>query len=159
MSELNEDVDLVFVGNALSDAEKLEIKRLDLESRVFNFQPSDSELPSFYSNSLGLLHLSSMEGFGLPILEGLRSEIPVVLPRIPINVEVAQNHGCFFEAENFDGLVDEVKKTIAGQNWTPKSLKAGAEYAKKFSWYECARLTAQAYFSALEHKNMGKRMV
>jgi glycosyltransferase involved in cell wall biosynthesis len=157
MSELSEDVDLVFVGKALSDAEKLEIKRLDLESRVFNFQPSDSDLPSFYSNSLGLLHLSSMEGFGLPILEGLRSEIPVVLPRIPINLEVAQNHGCFFEAENFDGLVDEVKKTIAGQNWTPESLISGSEYAKKFSWYECARLTAQAYVTALEHKNKGRK--
>jgi glycosyltransferase involved in cell wall biosynthesis len=156
LRELTQEINLVFVGPNLTGEEKAEVKRLGLESRVFNYQPNDEELPSFYAHAMGLLHLSRMEGFGLPILEGLRSEIPVILPKNSINLEVAQSHGCFFEEDNFDELVKEVRETLAGKNWTHETLLAGAQYAKKFTWYECARLTAGAYHSAVERKNAKK---
>ena len=66
--------------------------RPDLPPSIkFLGQVSDLELSSLYQNCLGLLHLSSHEGFGLPVLEALSFNKPVICQPLPVYKELVSS--------------------------------------------------------------------
>lgn len=87
----NKDLYLVAVGKhtAYQDevrtlAEKLGVSR---RLKILNKVPTE-HLPALMQSSCGMVYLSIFEGFGIPVLEGLHSNIPVI----------TNKDGCFREA-------------------------------------------------------------
>jgi glycosyltransferase involved in cell wall biosynthesis len=142
---------VVFAGPKFSDKEKKLVASLGVESQILCLQPSDQDLVHLYRHALVLLHISETEGFGLPILEAMSQETPVILGRNAINHEVAGDLGLYFENTSLQDFLEVVESYIQ------RPLKVeGSEFGKKlrqhaesFTWKECARLTALAYRAAL----------
>ena len=88
---LNKDLYLVAIGKHTSYqdevrtyAEKMGVSR---QLKVLNKVPSE-HLPALLQSASGMVYLSIFEGFGIPVLEGLYSNIPVI----------TNKNGCFPEA-------------------------------------------------------------
>ena len=69
----------------------------EFESRlIWLDDASDDELAYAYTHAKAMILPSIYEGFGLPVVEAARSNIPLLLSDIPVFREVASGHAAFF---------------------------------------------------------------
>ncbi len=52
------------------------------------------------------------EGFGLPIIESINNECPVVCSKTPIFKEIGNNQVNYFDLNDEDSLIDAILKAI-----------------------------------------------
>lgn len=83
--------------------------------------------PSFY------------EGFGIPILEAMKLEIPVIASDIAPHREIARNAALFFNPQVPGELANELAKIIKNQTIKISLVAGGIIQAKKFSWERAAQ--------------------
>lgn len=74
---------------------------------------NDSELELFYSKATALLFTSKAEGFGLPIVEALQKNIPVICSDIEVFREIGRDY-CFYvdidRQASLAGLIEELQQ-------------------------------------------------
>ena len=127
-----------------------ELERLIVESQVKadivtpGFIP-DEDLPLYYSAASCLAFPSHYEGFGLGVLEGLKSGIPVVASKVSSIPEVAGKAAHFVEPKNPVELAAGLKEVLTNDNYAQDLVKKGLEQAKKFSWDKMAAETYDLY--------------
>jgi len=109
-------------------------KRLGITPRSV----SDAELETLYKNAQALVFPSLMEGFGLPALEALRNNCPVILSDIPVFHELFGDVPSYFNPHDVNALVTLL------QNPPPKP-KHIANILAKFSWQKMAKETLSVY--------------
>lgn len=105
----------------------------------------EGELPALYSGALGFAYVSKYEGFGLPLLEAMRCQVPVIYGANSSMKEIVGPHGLGVDAEstleisNAFGIIfeDEVKRT--------ELIKKGYCRALEFSWDQAAMSTMELY--------------
>ena len=97
------------------------------------------ELAELYRGAAALLLPTRYEGFGLPVLEAMATGTPVVATPDPALREVAGDAAVYAEAGE---LADAVRSALERRG---ELVAAGLERARRFSWQETARLTAEAY--------------
>jgi glycosyltransferase involved in cell wall biosynthesis len=107
------DVNLVIVGKQGWMVEDL-AKRLQghsaLNKRLFWLQGiSDEYLEAVYVASACLLAASEGEGFGLPLIEAAKQQLPIIARDIPVFREVAGEHAYFFKGLQADVLANSIK--------------------------------------------------
>lgn len=144
--EKHADINLVFLGGGrFSSEEHRHLKSLGISEKVTQWDVSDEDLPRAYSNAIALLYPSIHEGFGLPLVEAMSSEIPVIASDTAINREIAGGAGAFFPVGNSSEMADLMKTVLTEPNAQMTKIRIGLELSKKFSWLECAKQTAEVY--------------
>lgn len=73
----------------------------------------DNELSYLYDNVRGLIFTSEVEGFGLPIVEGLQRGLPVFASDIPVFREIGRQGVKFVDLKNPESLADELEAHVA----------------------------------------------
>ena len=129
---------LVVVGPSKDEELASELRRRGADVR--GYVPKD-ELVRLYQQAACLVFPSRYEGFGLPVVEAMACGTPVVAAPEQAMQEVAG------DAAIFTGdLADGVRRALADR---ARLSAAGLERAKRFSWRETARITAEVYRSVL----------
>lgn len=121
------DVNLVIVGQKGWMVEAL-AERLNAHPesgrRLFWLQGiSDEYLEQVYAASTCLIAASENEGFGLPLIEAARHELPIIARDIPVFREVAGEHACYFTGQDGGSLAETVQEWLQlhSNNLTPSS--------------------------------------
>ena len=83
-----------------------------LNEKLFFYNDlNDSELELFYSKATALLFTSRAEGFGLPIVEALQKNIPVICSDIAVFREIGRDY-CFYvdidQKASLAGLIEKL---------------------------------------------------
>lgn len=112
--EKNVDVKYVIIGKIGWDVDYL-VKRIknhkEYNKRLFMLTNIDDEhLCYAYQNSKALIFASYIEGFGLPIIEGLYNKLQVLASDIKIHKEIGLNFVSYFDLSKTDSLVELIEK-------------------------------------------------
>ena len=123
-------VRVVFVGK-----EDFFYKRLGIQPKTV----TDVELSNLYQNAQALIFPSFMEGFGLPALEALANNCPVIVSDIPVFHEILRSSATYFDPHNADDLARILKSAVK------KRLPVDSNILKNYSWQKMAKETLSIY--------------
>ena len=148
LSGKSENHKLVFAGKIASDEKtKLDyyIKENQLEGQIiFTNYISDDHLAILYKNAKAFLFPTYYEGFGIPIIEAMIYNLPVLTSITGAAPEIANNHAVlvnpFSEKEIAEGIhrLDSI---------THAHLEKAKNYASTFTWDKVAKETIKVYES------------
>ena len=108
---------------------------------------SEEQLATLYSAATLLAFPSLYEGFGLPILEAMRSGTAVLTSQESAMSEVAAQRAVLCNPHDIDNISQQLQHAISGISSDQQQLKSHAEFAKQFSWQACAHNTLKVYQS------------
>lgn len=124
------------------------VQELKLDERViFAGAISDQELTNLYQNALAYVFPSLMEGFGLPGLEAMSHNCPVLSSNAGSLPEIYGKAAFYFDPIDTNDIAEKIKKIITEPDLREKLKKLGLEQVKKFSWKSCAEKTLKIYKS------------
>ena len=128
-----------------------ECVKLGIEDRVL-FAPHVpyEDLPWVYGAAEILVMPSSIEGFGLPVLEAMACGTPVVCSRVASLPEVAGDAAEYFEPSSAEDLAAAMERILRSNQLQKTMRLKGLERAKLFAWEECARRHSRIYKEALK---------
>lgn len=89
---------------------------------------------AFYQHASIFVMPSIYEGFGMPILEAMASNCPVITSDIPVLREVAGNAAIFAEVGNGTSFSNQIKKLLNDQHLQNELIKRGKKRLESFSW-------------------------
>ncbi|MDD2482651.1 MAG: glycosyltransferase family 1 protein [Candidatus Shapirobacteria bacterium] len=117
------------------------VKQEGIESNiVFTDFIDDIQKTTLYSNAKALIIPSTYEGFGIPVIEAMKLDTPVISSNIAPLKEVIQSNGFYFDPTNQKELVDQL---IKFENSKPseieKIVKSAKIRADFFSWKNTAK--------------------
>jgi len=113
---------------------------------ITNVLPADSvSLSAIYTGAIAYVQPSLSEGFGLPVLEAMICQTPVIAANTSALVEVVGEAGILVEpeAEDFAAAVTQVIGWSKAKRQT--QLEKASKHAATFSWAKTAEATAKVY--------------
>jgi len=135
------DLELVLVGSQGWGYQ--EIKREILKTKgikELNYLPAE-DIPSLYQEAEAFVFPSFYEGFGLPLLEAMACECPVVASQAGSLPEVGGEAAIYFNPNNISEIAEKIQMVLTNQNLKDNLKKKGLERVKNFSWEKCAEQT------------------
>ncbi|OQA94403.1 MAG: Alpha-D-kanosaminyltransferase [Bacteroidetes bacterium ADurb.Bin217] len=146
------DIPLVLVGNGRQYVEKVKeyIIQESLQSRVILLSNVDSEdLPALYQSARMFVYPSKYEGFGIPILEALKSRTPVITSNISSLPEVGGNAAMYINPDSIEDLSEAMLFLYRNQDACNDLIQKGIAHAQQFSFSAFAHNTMNVYKSIL----------
>jgi glycosyltransferase involved in cell wall biosynthesis len=137
---------LAFGGGRFNNLETAIINELGFKrSFVEQIDGCDEVLASLYANALCFVYPSFYEGFGMPPLEAMAAECPVVASFSSSIPEVVNDAGVYFDPNNSEDMCLAIEKVILDEVLRSKLVKLGLENVKLFSWQKCGIETLEIY--------------
>lgn len=122
------------------------IKELKLEQEVcFTGYVSEEDLPSIYSLSDVFAFPSIYEGFGIPVLEAMACEVPVLTSNLGALPETAGGNSYLVNPFNEVEIADGIFQLLSDVNLRNMLLAKGKEWVKGFTWEQSAKETINVY--------------
>jgi glycosyltransferase involved in cell wall biosynthesis len=148
--KLNRDFQLIcFGGGAFSSAERTKIASFQLADKVIQISGDDNKLAYLYRRATAFIYPSLYEGFGMPPLEAMAFDCPVICSNISSIPEVVGDAGEYFDPYNVDSIIDAIEKVVYSDNRSHHLKQLGQSRSKVFSWDLCAQQTSEVYRSLL----------
>lgn len=145
---ITDNIYLVLVGKKDYFYQVLEktVKNLGLENKIIFFgQASDDDLSMLYQNALAYIFPSLMEGFGLPGLEAMAHDCPVLSSNAGSLPEIYGPAALYFNPESAAEMAETIRTIAHSPEQQEKLKKLGQEQIKKYSWDKCAQQTLDVY--------------
>jgi glycosyltransferase involved in cell wall biosynthesis len=147
-AERLQGLDLVIAGKRgwMYDQIFAQVEALGLRDRVrFPGYVAKEDLPALYGGARLFAYPSRYEGFGLPVLEAMRCETPVVTTNVSSMPEVAGDAALLVDPDDVAGLADALVRLVNDPTLARDLARRGRERAARFSWERCARETLDVY--------------
>ena len=136
----NKDIKLVLVGSYDWKSFDIEVKirELNLISRIILLGHVHSEdLPILYSISTAFCYVSFAEGFGMPVLEALKSGVPVVVSELDVFKELFSEIPYYVDPYSPISIAHGINRVLSSENQL--RIEEGLSLAKNFSWEASAQ--------------------
>lgn len=104
-----------------------------------------SDVPGIFQNAEMMIYPSFFEGFGIPVLEGLFSQIPVITSNTSCLPEAGGPGAWYIDPANVKQLADtmiEVQQNVAARQ---KKIQLGWAYAQQFTTQQAAAAVMEVY--------------
>jgi glycosyltransferase involved in cell wall biosynthesis len=119
------------------------------EARVHQVGGDDSVLSALYRGASAFVYPSRFEGFGIPPLEALSCDCPLVCSDTGAVREVVGNAGLYFNPANPEELAKALERIVEDDQLRASLRAAGQTRVQQFSWEKCAAQTMALYNTAL----------
>lgn len=130
---------LVAFGPEPSKEEKI------LYQKVKFVSGNDELLANFYKKARCFIFPSSYEGFGIPSLEAMEMECPIIIPNSSCFPEIVGDAGLYFECGNKKDLASKLNEILDNESLRNSLIIKGKKRFKEFTYERCAKETIAAY--------------
>ncbi|MBI3921262.1 MAG: glycosyltransferase family 4 protein [Armatimonadetes bacterium] len=110
---------------------------------------ADADLPDLYRAARLFVFPSLYEGFGIPILEAMACETPVVASNTSSMPEVAGEAAVLVDPLSEDSIAGGIARGLEDERLRNSLVLRGLARASQFSWERTARATIEVYRKAL----------
>ncbi|MAF20519.1 MAG: glycosyl transferase family 1 [Parcubacteria group bacterium] len=115
------------------------------DSVVFADFISNQELADLYQNASLYVFPSLCEGFGLPPLEAMACQLPVVCSKTSCLPEVLGSGAVYFNPQSVDDMADKILQILKDKELQDKLILKGGQIVKKYQWTKTAQQTLNIY--------------
>ncbi len=138
LAKIDPQTRLVFTSPAAPELLNI-IQKNHLENRViFNSGLSETTLAEYYRGADAVVFPSLYEGFGLPVLEGMASGVPVLTSNVTSLPEVASDAAVLIDPFEVDSLTHGIERITVDTVLRGDLIQKGLLRAKEFSWDKSA---------------------
>jgi|TARA_B100001094_G_scaffold196913_1_gene190958 glycosyltransferase involved in cell wall biosynthesis len=130
---LDDKWDFIIIGTDMWKGQ-LNLDGISNNVKFFGRKTGD-ELAMWMASSSALVYVSYFEGFGLPIIEGMMSGVPVISSNLTSLPEVGGNAVIYVDPFNIESISEGMQEAI---NNYSKYRNLGLEQATLFSWDKSA---------------------
>lgn len=153
LEKTDSDVMLVIVGRHTPYADTVFRYARDkgLSDRILHITNADfSDLPSIYRMAQIFVYPSRIEGFGIPLLEALWSEVPVIGATGSCLEEAGGPDSVYVNPDNADELAGWFNRLLDSPEIGKSMVEKGLEFAKSFSGESFCVKTMAVYRKLLD---------
>ena len=108
-----------------------------------------TDFPAIYQLSSGVIYPSVFEGFGIPVLEALWSNVPVITSNISCLPETGGNAAYYVDPYKPGEIAEGMWKLISDNKLVEEMKTKGLLHAQKFTPQKCAEPVMQVYLRLL----------
>jgi glycosyltransferase involved in cell wall biosynthesis len=144
-------IPLVVIGDGGKYKQQVKdfIKQNDLEKKIIflserptarlskSFQDAQ-DFPAIYQSAIAMIYPSFFEGFGIPILESLWSQLPVITSAISSLPEVGGDGAYYVDPQRAEEIAEGMRKICGDEAMTNDLKERGLRQAQKFTAQLCA---------------------
>ena len=123
---------ICFGGGNFTHEENEKFYRLGVNKKILQMNGDDMLLKKYYRNSKVIVYSSKIEGFGIPLIEAMSNNCPIIANDIKIFREVIGNAGIFYNKNNKKDLKLKLEKLLKNKKLQDKIIKRGQIRVKKF---------------------------
>lgn len=125
---------LVVIGEGKTYKAKMQafIRRHGLSALVYFLKPAFEDMPAIYQQADVFLYPSHYEGFGIPVLEALYSETPVITTRVSSLPEAAGPGALLTDPGRPDEIAAGIEKILTETAFRRQMITQGLQYAQRF---------------------------
>lgn len=151
----NKGIKLLIVGAIkwwTQDTQETYEQMTHKEDVIFCGRKSNKELSDILASSLALTFVSYFEGFGIPIIEAMKCEVPVITSNITSMPEVAQDAALLVDPFSIESISDAMKKIATDRSLCQQLVSKGMIRCNDFSWQRSANLLWNSIEKCLDGK-------
>lgn len=150
--QLSKDVSIVLIGKPTKYQAQLNqfIAENNLNSRVrFVHDVVFTDLPKIYQASKVFVYPSRFEGFGIPIVEAIHSQVPVIAATGSCLEEAGGPSSMYIDPDDADALAEGIKVFLRDEARRTKVVANGLDFVKQFEPPQIAANMMDVYQSVL----------
>ncbi len=104
-----------------------------------------ADLVGIYKNAKAFIFPSIYEGFGIPLLEAMKCNCPILCSNATCLPEIAGDAALYFDPTDMSSILDRINY-IENNNFIKKELiQKGIKSLNKFSWIRTANIICEVY--------------
>lgn len=145
--KIMKEFDLVAFGGGNFNAEEQNlIKELGFSvGQVKQLGGEDEVLNNLYKKAAALVYPSIYEGFGLPPLEAMSHQCPVISSNTSAMPEIIAQAGEYFDPCSTENMTAAIEAVVLSSSRTQELINIGLARKKHFTWERCAQETLGVY--------------
>lgn len=150
-TSLRQDFHVICFGSSpFSQAELEQFSSYNLSpNQISHISGNDTVLTSLYANASAFVYPSLYEGFGIPPLEAMACNCPVVCSDRSSIPEVVGDAAEFFDPDKPESIANALEQVLYTAARSQELIQRGKERVKQFTWENCAEKTCAIYESLL----------
>jgi glycosyltransferase involved in cell wall biosynthesis len=158
IKEINNGIPLVVIGSGDGYMQKVKlfIAANNLQQQVIFLSEDEAtknlagfknstDFPAIYQCATALIYPSIFEGFGIPILEALASNVPVITSNVSCMPETAGNAALYVNPYDVDELANALNKITTDIFVREDLIAKGQQHAQQFTQQKCAAAVMEVY--------------
>ena len=109
----------------------------------------EKELAKIIAAAYALVYPSLHEGFGVPVLEAMRGEVPVITSANSSMQEIAKEAALYADPNSHTDIANKMMLLYKDENRRKELIQQGKEVAQQYNWDKTADLLWQSILKAI----------
>ena len=109
----------------------------------------ENQLVKITASAYAVVYPSLFEGFGVPVLEAMQCEVPVITSSGSAMQEIAGDAALFADAENYNDIAEKMMRLYKDESLRSELIQKGKNIARLYSWDRTAGLLWETMQKAL----------
>lgn len=143
------DLKLICTGRAFSDVEKKQIETLHIMDKIVQIYANEQTMAQLYRDAQMFVYPTYSEGFGMPMLEAMVYDCPVVVSNASCLPEVAGDACLYFDPFQVEDIALKMEQLLTSPTLRQEIVAKGAVQLEKFSWDKSAKEHMDVYQSLI----------